>query len=207
MPVYNRETLKHRADWVAFDDFEFIYLDPRGDAAPINVRIEPTESRQLALVLGGAVIARSEYGLTKLERTGWLHVPPSGLDLDSTGATAPGDQVQILRISGKWDDTPHVGVFWAWPDTPLEVHYHDFDEYWFIVHGHTQGQTDGTTYQLKAGDLVATARGYEHGMPTPGEAITGVAFEPALGPDQRKGHLHRDEHGDPVPSRDLAACN
>ncbi len=203
MPIYNRETLKDRADWVAFDDFEYLYLDPRGDAAPIDVFIEPNESRQLVLILGGGVIARSELGLIKLERTGWVHVPPTGIHLDSTGATAPGDQVQILRISGQWEGTPHVGVFWAWPETPLEIHYHDFDEYWFIVNGHTEAETDGNQYSLKPGDVIATARGYEHGMPNPGEAITGVAFEPQLGAGQRKGHLHRDEHGAPTPSRAL----
>lgn len=203
MPVFNRETLKNAPDWVAFDDFDFSYLDPRGDAAPIDMFVKGSDRRQIVLVLGGGVIAKSEYGLQKLERTGWLHVPPSGIHLDSTGATAHGDQVQILRISGQWDGTPHVGVFWAWPDTPLEMHYHDFDEYWFIVHGHSEAFTDGNRYELRPGDLVATARGYEHGMPVPGEAMTGVAFEPQLGPDQRKGHLHREEHGDPVPNRPL----
>lgn len=204
MPIYNRETLKDRKDWVAFDDFEYIYLDPRGDAAPIDVHIDGKDAgRQMVLVLGGAVIARSEHGLQKLERTGWINVPASGMSLSSTGATAPGDQVQMIRISGNWDGTPHVGVFWAWPETPLEVHYHDFDEYWFIVNGHTQAQTDGITFDLGPGDLIATARGYEHGMPNPGEQIMGIAFEPELGPGQRKGHLHREDEGDPVPSREL----
>ena len=206
MPVYNRETLKDREDWVAFDDFEYLYLDPRGDAAPIDVFVPGSDSpRQVVLVLGGGVIARSELGLQKLERTGWIEVPKSGVHLDSTGATVPGDQVQILRMAGTWEGTPHIGVFWAWPETPLELHYHDFDEYWFIVNGHTEGETDGKTWQLKPGDLIATARGYEHGMPNVGEHLTGVAFEPALGPNQRKGHLHRHEHGDPVPSRTLVS--
>lgn len=203
MPVYNRDTLTERADWVAFDDFEYLYLDPRGDAAPIDVFVPASGSRQAVLVLGGSVLARSELGLQKLERTGWIHVPPSGVHLDSTGATAHGDQVQILRMSGSWEGTPHIGVFWAWPETPLEVHYHDFDEYWFIVSGHTEGETDGRAWQLEPGDLIATARGYEHGMPNVAEHIMGVAFEPALAPNQRKGHLHRHEHGAPVPSRPL----
>ncbi|MBU2663623.1 hypothetical protein KOI35_08905 [Actinoplanes bogorensis] len=204
MPVFNRDTIKNAPDWVAFDDFEFLYLDPRGDAAPIDVHVPGAEGRrQFVLVLGGGVIARSVNGLQKLERTGWLHVPESGVHLDSTGATAHGDQVQILRVTGQWDGTPHIGVFWAWPETPLEMHYHDFDEYWFIIHGHTEAFTDGDRHELVPGDLIATARGYEHGMPKPGEAITGVAFEPELTAGQRKGHLHRDEHGDPVPSRAL----
>lgn len=204
MPIYNRETLKGRQDWVAFDDFEYLYFDPRGDAAPIEVFVPGSDSpRQVVLVLGGGIVARSEQGIQTLHRTGWLEVPKSGVHLSSTGATVPGDQAQVLRIEGSWEGTPHIGVFWAWPDTPLEVHYHDFDEYWFIVSGHTEAQTDGVTYDLGPGDLIATARGYEHGMPNVGELVTGVAFEPATGPDQRKGHLHRDEHGDPVPSREL----
>lgn len=204
MPVYNREDLAvDRKDWVIFEDFEYLYLDPRGDAAPIRVTIEGNGKRQFVLSLGGGVIARSEIGTQKLERTGWIEVPPGGVSIDSTGATKPGDQTQLLHATGNWEGTPHIGVFWAWPHTPLEVHYHDFDEYWFIVSGHSEGETDGQVYQFGPGDLIATASGYEHGMPKVGELVTGVAFEPALRPDQRKGHLHRAEHGAPVPSRPL----
>jgi mannose-6-phosphate isomerase-like protein (cupin superfamily) len=201
MPVYQRNTLKNRESWVAFDDFETYTLDPRGDAAPIELEIRPNGSRQLLMCLGGTVIVSSRLGRQKLDRTCWLDIPEGGVEVTTTGATAPGDQAELLRISGQWEDTPHVGVFWAWPETPLEVHYHDFDEYWFIVSGHSTGCTDGDECQLKAGDLVATCVGYEHGMPNPGEKVTGVAFEPQLHAGQRKGHLHRHEHGDPVPSR------
>lgn len=204
MPVYNPETIKtDRSDWVAFESYEFLYLDPRGDAAPITVEIPGSEKRQFVLCLGGGVIVRSELGTQKLERTGWIGVPPGGVRIDSTGATKPGDQAQLLHVTGTWEGLPHIGVFWAWPDTPLEVHYHDFDEYWFIVSGHTEGETDGQTYQLGPGDLIATAAGYEHGMPNVAEQVVGVAFEPELTPEQRTGHLHREEHGDPVPSRPL----
>ena len=205
MPVYNQESITtDRKDWVIFDNYEYIYLDPRGDAAPITVDIPSNGKRQFVLCLGGGVIVRSELGTQKLERTGWIEVPTGGVRIDSTGATKPGDQAQLLRASGDWEGTPHIGIFWAWPHTPLEVHYHDFDEYWFIVSGHTEGETDtGSVYQFGPGDLVANLAGYEHGMPNVGELVTGVCFEPALRPDQRKGHLHRAEHGDPVPSREL----
>ncbi|HMS36448.1 MAG TPA: hypothetical protein PKA93_04730 [Arachnia sp.] len=203
MPLYNRETLKDREDWVIFHDFEYLYFDPRGDAAPIETFIPGNGKRQFVLCLGGGVIVRSELGTQKLERTGWIEVPAGGVRIDSTGATKPGDQAQLLYATGEWEGTPHIGVFWAWPHTPLEVHYHDFDEYWFIVSGHSPGETDGVDYEFGPGSLIATARGYEHGMPEVGELVMGVCFEPALGPDQRKGHLHRHEHGDPVPSRTL----
>lgn len=204
MPVYNQETIaKDRKDWVLFDSYEYLYLDPRGDAAPSRIDIPGSDRRQFVLCLGGGVIVRSELGTQKLERTGWIHVPTGGVSLDSNGATKPGDQAQLLHATGNWEGLPHIGVFWAWPGTPLELHYHDFDEYWFIVSGHTEGQTDGQVHRLGPGDLVATASGYEHGMPDVAELVTGVCFEPALTPDQRKGHLHRHEHGDPVPSRVL----
>ena len=204
MPVYNQETLAaERADWAIFHDYEFLYFDPRGDAAPISTFIEGSDKRQFVMCLGGGVIVRSELGTQKLERTGWIDVPPGGLSIDSTGATKPGDQAQLIHVTGQWKGLPHIGVFWAWPHTPLELHYHDFDEYWFIISGHSEGQADDKTWQFGPGDLIATAAGYEHGMPNVGELVTGICFEPALTPDQRKGHLHRHEHGDPVPSRPL----
>ncbi len=51
--------------------------------------------------------------------------------------------------------------------TPVELHYHDFDEYWLFTEGHpsvTLRLSDGTTgiYNLNPGDLVATLRAVEH---------------------------------------------
>ncbi|QXT63718.1 cupin domain-containing protein [Tessaracoccus palaemonis] len=204
MPIYTEETIKtDRQDWVIFHDYEYFYLDPRGDAAPVTREIADNGKRQFVLCLGGGVIVRSINGTQKLERTGWIEVPEGGVRIDSTGATKPGDQAQLLYATGDWEGLPHIGVFWAWPHTPLEVHYHDFDEYWFIVSGHSEAEADGSVHQVGPGTLIATARGYEHGMPNVGELVTGVCFEPALGPDQRRGHLHRHEHGDPVPSREI----
>ena len=201
MPVYQRETLSVRPSWVAFDDFETYQLDPRGDAAPIELEIKSSGSRQLLMALGGTVVLTSQLGQVKLDRTCWLHIPDGGIHVTTTGGTTPGDQAELLRISGNWEGRPHVGVFWCWPETPLEIHYHDFDEYWFILSGHSEGFTDGDAYSLKPGDLVATRTGYEHGIPQPSEKMTGVAFEPQLHAGQRRGHLHREEHGDPQPSK------
>lgn len=52
-------------------------------------------------------------------------------------------------------------------NTPVELHHHDFDEYWLFRRGDpviTLRSPDGTTrnYQLSPGDMVACLRGVSH---------------------------------------------
>ena len=81
--------------------------------------------------------------------------------------------------------------------TPVELHYHDFDEYWLFTEGHpcvTLRLADGTkgTYHLKPGDLVATLRGVEHTL-TADHTLTYFQFSSQKRPDARGGHLVRGE--------------
>ncbi len=53
------------------------------------------------------------------------------------------------------------------PNTEVELHYHDLDEYWWFVSGHprvTLRTPDGTRKDFDLGpeDLVACVRGMEH---------------------------------------------
>jgi mannose-6-phosphate isomerase-like protein (cupin superfamily) len=130
--------------------------------------------------------------------------PPTddvGVELDAVGAAAPRNQAQVLRIAGHWHATPDLGLFWVRPDQPLEIHYHDFDEYWVILHGRSPAVIDGAPAAVGPGQLIATAAGYEHGIPQPDGELVGLSFCLERSAAARLGHLHRDVEGPPVPSR------
>ena len=80
-------------------------------------------------------------------------------------------------------------------NTFVELHYHDFDEYWLFTEGHpeiTLRLPDGTTkvYTLGPGDLVATLHGVEHTL-SADHTLRYFQFSSALRPDARTGHLIR----------------
>jgi mannose-6-phosphate isomerase-like protein (cupin superfamily) len=79
--------------------------------------------------------------------------------------------------------------------TPVELHYHDMDEYWLFVEGHptvTLRLPDGTTgvYHLAPGDMVATLRGVEHTLHAD-HTLRYIQFTGQRRPDARGGHLTR----------------
>jgi mannose-6-phosphate isomerase-like protein (cupin superfamily) len=110
---------------------------------------------------------------------------------------------EVLWMGGHWRESYYTSIFQLRPDKPLEMHYHDNDEYWFIFRGHITATYNGASCELAPGDMLATGMGYEHGAPAPTEVVEGVGFTPFLDGQKRFGHLHRDEHGDPVPGRSL----
>ncbi|MDK1032306.1 MAG: cupin domain-containing protein [Planctomycetia bacterium] len=71
-----------------------------------------------------------------------------------------------------------------------DYHYHDCDEYWFIVEGRAMVLEDGVEYEVGPGDCVFTPMGMEHKI----TAITDCAefwAELQLRGEKRTGHLHR----------------
>ena len=72
-------------------------------------------------------------------------------------------------------------------------------EYWFIFRGHFTAQLDEEEADFTPGLLLATRAGHEHGIAAPPEVVEGVGFSTTLVGKKRPGHLHRAEHGDPVP--------
>ena len=83
----------------------------------------------------------------------------------------------------------------------VELHYHDADEIWFIVEGRARVVSEGQEYDVGPGDLLCTGMGDEHGTIEVHEDILGFFLEAELEGQKRKGHLHREEHGLPVPRR------
>ncbi|MYC78572.1 cupin domain-containing protein [Candidatus Poribacteria bacterium] len=96
-------------------------------------------------------------------------------------------------------DTPDmttIGAFAVSKENPTELHYHDFDEYWYFTEGITTvtlRTPDGKSqsYRIGPGDLVVTPKGVEHGH-TPDNVVQGVQWVSVIPPDARRGHLHRD---------------
>lgn len=108
-------------------------------------------------------------------------------------------------IGGKpdWLKTSAFGLFRVPVGNPaqFDLHYHDADEIWYIIEGHARILTEGTEYEVGAGDMVCTGMGDEHHVLEVYEDILGFFLEGDLEGLKRSGHLHRDEHGLPTPRR------
>ena len=81
-------------------------------------------------------------------------------------------------------------------NTPVELHYHQFDEYWLFTEGSptvTLRLPDGTTdvYKLRPGDLVVAPRGVEHTLAAD-HTVKYFQFSSKIRPGVNKGHLTRD---------------
>ena len=82
-----------------------------------------------------------------------------------------GNGERVNDALGKVLDTPDmttIGAFAVSKENPTELHYHDFDEYWYFTEGTTtvtlrtaDGQSE--SYRIGPGDLVVTPKGVEHG--------------------------------------------
>ena len=83
-------------------------------------------------------------------------------------------------------DMGSIGHFAVSKDQPTELHYHDFDEYWYFTEGTTTvtlRTPDGTSqsYQIGPGDLVVTPKGVEHGH-IPDDTVKGIQWVSVIPP-------------------------
>lgn len=75
---------------------------------------------------------------------------------------------------------------------PVELHFHDGEEFWFVLNGRARVMTEGDEYVVTPGDVVCTRMGDEHAILEIIEApYTQVWIECNLRGEKRKGHLHR----------------
>jgi len=81
-------------------------------------------------------------------------------------------------------------------NTRVELHYHDFDEYWWFTSGRPtvtlrspSGRT--VTLGLEPGDMVACLRGVEHTLRADHELVY-FQFSSVLEGGERQGHLVRE---------------
>jgi len=105
---------------------------------------------------------------------------------------------RVSEALGSILDTPDmttIGPFTVSKENPTELHYHDFDEYWYFTEGTTtvtlrtvDGQSN--SYRIEPGDLVVTPKSVEHGH-IPDDVVKGVQWVSVIHPDARRGHLLR----------------
>ncbi len=108
------------------------------------------------------------------------------------------DGERVSRALENVLDTPDmttIGPFVVPKDRPTELHYHDFDEYWYFTEGTTTvtlrtADGQGNSYRVGPGVLVVTPKGVEHGH-MPDDIVKGVQWVSVIPPDARRGHLHR----------------
>ncbi|MCH8295696.1 cupin domain-containing protein [Candidatus Poribacteria bacterium] len=89
-----------------------------------------------------------------------------------------------------------IASFSVSKDQPTELHFHDFDEYWYFTEGMTTvtlRTPDGTSksYRIGPGDLVVAPKGVEHGH-VPDGIVKGIQWVSVIEPGAREGHLHRE---------------
>jgi mannose-6-phosphate isomerase-like protein (cupin superfamily) len=106
-------------------------------------------------------------------------------------------------VAGHWQQAIRTEIFRFYPERPLDYHFHDGDEYWFVHRGHFTLEYADREYPMGPGGMLAAGMGYEHGAQHPEELFEGVAIATQLEGTGRDGHLLREVHGDPVPGRDV----
>ena len=76
--------------------------------------------------------------------------------------------------------------------TVFDRHFHDCDEYWFLVRGRMRAFSEGKEYELGPGDVLCTRMGDEHEILEIVEDAAILYVEEELKGKKRTGHLHRD---------------
>ena len=74
-----------------------------------------------------------------------------------------------------------------------ESHYHDCDEFLFMLEGKMLMRSEGTDYIVVRGDVLVTRMGDEHAILEILEATRLFWLEGQLCGEKRHGHLHRNE--------------
>ena len=75
----------------------------------------------------------------------------------------------------------------------IELHYHDCDEFYFMVEGKCVARSEGKIYTLEKGDLLATRMGDEHEILEFLEDTVIFWIEAELKGKKREGHLHPED--------------
>lgn len=96
--------------------------------------------------------------------------------------------------------TAPTGEFTAWGladfkaghKNVTESHYHDCDEFVFMLEGKMLMRSEGTDYTVVPGDVLVTRMGDEHEIPEILEDTRYFWLEGPLRGRERRGHLHCD---------------
>jgi mannose-6-phosphate isomerase-like protein (cupin superfamily) len=84
------------------------------------------------------------------------------------------------------------------PEGTVELHFHDCEEFWFVLKGKARIVTEGQEHVVERGDVVCTHMGDEHAILEVLDApYEQVWIECDLRGRMRRGHLHRSAEGPP----------
>ena len=76
----------------------------------------------------------------------------------------------------------------------VELHFHDSEEFWFVLEGKAKVMTDAQEHIVEKGDVVCTQMGEEHAIVEIVEApYSQVWINCNLRGKKRRGHLHREQ--------------
>jgi quercetin dioxygenase-like cupin family protein len=89
----------------------------------------------------------------------------------------------------EWSTVNWIGDWHAEAGWTLENHYHDCDEYWYILEGKVRAQEDGEDIILGPGDILVTEAGQWHEVVEVLEDARWVYFSTAYKGLCRPGHL------------------
>jgi len=96
-----------------------------------------------------------------------------------------------IKDAPDWVDISSFGIGIMKKENILELHYHDCDEYWFIISGKALIRTEGETFTVQKGDLVCTKMGEKHEVvQVLEEDFITLWIETRLKGQKRPGHLH-----------------
>lgn len=119
-------------------------------------------------------------------------------DLDDCIIRASEGQRMNERLADALDpvDIATIHVFRLAANSEVELHYHDFDEYWLFMSGtptvtlrSAEGET--RTYHLGPGDIVACAKGIEHTLWADHDLVY-FQMRSRIASTARGGHLTRN---------------
>ena len=91
-----------------------------------------------------------------------------------------------------WSTVTSAGIFRVPAvNGRFDCHYHDCNEYWLFFAGKGKATSEGQTFYIKAGDILATRAGDEHDIIEVYETLEAFWFEDATPAGGKVGHLHR----------------
>ncbi|WP_293866445.1 cupin domain-containing protein [uncultured Alsobacter sp.] len=196
--------------WCQLQSFEIVDLAPEETLDRTR-----RHRRERILVTAGVLqIAHAAGSLSLREGQFFDVADPGPYSLRSRSAPS-----QFIRMSGRWgDEVAGCGVFRIADEadptdtgdpvayaktTRMDSHYHDYDEYWFLLEGRATVVVGGRFLDMRPGDAVTIGMGHHHDLAHAPEPVKAAFFETTLERGKRMGHLWEHTHGraEPDPER------
>jgi mannose-6-phosphate isomerase-like protein (cupin superfamily) len=193
-------------DWCELRGFALV--SPMG--GPVT-QLREARRERLLVTRGRCNIAVDSCSMV-LRAGQFIDVPDDAPQWEITATT---DDAECLRLSGLWGEQIAGCGLWTMVNEPgatnggdpvsypkqtrMDSHYHDYDEYWFILEGAATVVVSGEALEVRAGDCVATGAGHHHDMPLVHAPVRGAFFETSLIGRKRLGHLWVHTHGPASP--------